>query len=243
MVRVSYMTWSEWAQDDGMGIPSNSARIREWLGAESPVMFGVQDTAKVAEIGSETQAADAISPLEGDQRWANLHELHSLHRHDKVMDFPLVALFPLEARECDALRRAIAGDHLANVFVLLWGDEPLIEAYLHAIGAEHLSEPAAPAPLPAAVLAAGSMIEAADYKALAHGRGKDSVVQLVRAFRDAGYDLTTSDWLRAYFAAGGSFANAPDLQRLASEVLRGTRHRVKQAYRSDILAIIEGRQA
>jgi hypothetical protein len=46
------------------------------------------------------------------------------------------------------------------------------------------------------------------YNGLSSGRGKDVVVQLLRAFSNSGYPLDEGAWLRAFFAAGGTFPHA-----------------------------------
>lgn len=85
------------------------------------------------------------------------------------------------------------------------------------------------------------MIVREEYNGLSSGHGKDTVVQLVRAFADNGYPIDADAWLRAYFAAGGSFSHAESLGKLVNEMQAGIRHRVKRRYRDDIFDIIRER--
>ena len=46
------------------------------------------------------------------------------------------------------------------------------------------------------------------------GRGRDAVVQLVRAFSSEGCSTDVEVWLRAYFAAGGTFHHSESIEKL-----------------------------
>ncbi|GAB3137628.1 hypothetical protein GCM10027057_16770 [Marisediminicola antarctica] len=87
---------------------------------------------------------------------------------------------------------------------------------------------------------AESMIDE-QYNGLSSGRGKDAVVQLVRAFAAEGYPVDVDVRLRAYFAAGGTFRHAESIGKLIRETNAGTKHRVKQRYRDNIVEILRDR--
>lgn len=81
------------------------------------------------------------------------------------------------------------------------------------------------------------------YNGLASGNGKAAVVQLLRAFTSAGYPLDADTWLRAYFAAGGTFRHATTVAKLITEMKAGTQHRIRPRYRTDILSVLRERAA
>lgn len=87
------------------------------------------------------------------------------------------------------------------------------------------------------------MMKNEEYNGLSSGRGKDAVVQLVRAFAAEGYPAGTQPWLRAYFAAGGTFRHAESVEKLVKEMKAATRHRVKPRYRDNIVEILRERLA
>lgn len=82
-----------------------------------------------------------------------------------------------------------------------------------------------------------------EYNGLSTGNGKATVVQLLRSFESEGFAPDAETWLRAYFAAGGSFRNAETVKKLVGEVQNGTRHRVPQRFRTEIVSILRERVA
>ncbi|MFF1876508.1 hypothetical protein [Leifsonia sp. NPDC058230] len=52
---------------------------------------------------------------------------------------------------------------------------------------------------------------------------------------------TIQPWLRAYFAAGGTFRHAVEIAKLLGEMKKGVRHRVKARYRDNIVEILRER--
>jgi hypothetical protein len=79
---------------------------------------------------------------------------------------------------------------------------------------------------------------AREYNGLSSGRGKDAVVQILKAFQADGYSLHESTWLSAFFAAGGSFSHAESVAKLLREIQKGTKHRVSPAFRPDIVSVL-----
>jgi hypothetical protein len=88
---------------------------------------------------------------------------------------------------------------------------------------------------------AAKCMVAEQYNGLSTGSGKAAVVQLLRAFTEAGYPLEREPWLQAFFAAGGEFRHAETISKLISEMKNGTKHRVQQRYRPEILSILRER--
>lgn len=153
----------------------------------------------------------------------------------------LVVLHPYEQLELETLRQAVEADSVARLFVLIWSPRDVVRTWLDSLGALdlHTGESAtAPDPL---MIAASEMMIREEYNGLGLGRGKDAMVQLVRAFAAAGYQVDIDAWLRAYFVAGGSFRHAESIERLLKEMRAGTKHRVKPRYRDNIFEIIRER--
>lgn len=80
-----------------------------------------------------------------------------------------------------------------------------------------------------------------EYNGPSSGRGKDAVVQLVRACSSEGFPLDVAAWLRAYFAAGGTFHHSESIEELVKEMKAGTKHRVQPRFREDVFELIRER--
>jgi hypothetical protein len=94
----------------------------------------------------------------------------------------------------------------------------VVRRWLDGQGALNLhTGEASPAPDPLMVAAAKMMVGEA-CNGLSSGHGKDSVVQLVRAFAAEGHRTEVDPSLRAYFAAGGSFRHAESVAKLVKEM-------------------------
>jgi hypothetical protein len=98
------------------------------------------------------------------------------------------------------------------------------------------------APDPLLIAAAEAMIDE-EYNGLSSGRGKDAVVQLVRAFGLEGFPVDVDTWLRAYFAAGGNFRHADEIAKLIGEMKNGTKHRVQPRYGDNIVEVLRNQSA
>ncbi|WP_298875324.1 hypothetical protein [uncultured Microbacterium sp.] len=232
------MVREDWGQHGTAMIPQ-SAVIRDWIG-EPPYLFAVTDTKKFNhnDRGADIEAADFIAPEKTDRIVFDIPELGSLEREDKVIDHAVVVLHPYEQRELETIRRAVEADSIGKLFVLIWSRYDMVRTWLDGLGALNLhTREARPASDPL-LLSAAEMIRDHDYNGLSSGRGKDAVVQLVRAFAVEGYPVEPETWLRAYFAVGGSFRHAELIEKLVKEMKAGTRHRVKPRYRDNIVEIM-----
>lgn len=238
MTELAYMVRSHWGQD-GIALVPQSAVIREWIG-EPPVLFAVTDTRKVNhdDRGADLEAAEYIAPSKGDRVVFNIGELGRLKHEDKVIDHAVVVLHPFEERELDTIRQAVEADSIGKLFVLIWSRRDMVHTWLAGLGAVDLNTGIAAEPSDPLLLAAAEMIQNEEYNGLSSGRGKDAIVQLVRAFAAEGYAVDPEPWLRAYFAAGGSFRHAESIKKLVTEMKAGTRHRVKARYRDNIVEIM-----
>ena len=215
--------------------------IREWIG-EAPYLFAVADVKKFqTERAPDLETAEFIAPDASTRKVFSIAELGSLARQDKVLDHAIVILHPYEMQDLDALAEAVKHDSLGKVFVMIWSPCDVVHTWLDGLGALnlHTGRPL-PTPDPVMVEAGRSMVSE-EYNGLGSGHGKDSVVQLVRAFTTAGYPLDVDAWLRAYFAAGGTFRHGESVSKLVGEMKKGVQHRVKTRYVSDIIEVLRDR--
>lgn len=238
MTSLSYMVRKDWGQH-GTAMESQSGVIREWLG-EGPYLFAVVDT---QQVNAEDRPADLefveyVAPEVSPRRIFDISELARSEREGQVMNHAVVIVHPFDERELEAIRGAVVAGTVERLFVMLSSPRDRIRAWLDGVGAVNLHTGTA---LPAAdplMVAAAQMIVSHEYNGLASGRGKDAIVQLVRAFAAEGYPVDVDVWMRAYFAAGGSFRHSESVARLISEMASGTKHRVRQRYQGNIMAII-----
>ena len=238
MTELAYMVREDWAQH-GTAMKSSSARIREWLGRE-PDVFAVTDVNKFNERGrdADLEFARYLSPGVDIPRACNLAELRDLRRDCQAGRLAVVAIHPYGQRDCDALRDVVESGALDRVVVMIWSPRDVVRAWLDGMGALDLHAGAArPACDPLLVRAAAMMVNE-EYNGLSSGLGKASVVNLLRAFTRAGYPLDENLWLRAYFAAGGSFRHAESISKFVREMRSGVKHRTQERYRDDIVAIL-----
>jgi hypothetical protein len=238
MSELAYMVREDWGQH-GTAMEPQSAVIREWLG-EEPYLFAVTDVKKFTRDGrgAEVEAAAFIAPDRAARTVCDIRELGTLKREAKVIDHAIVVLHPLEQRELETIRRAVEANSTGRLFVLIWSPRDAMRTWLDSSGALNLhTREAMTAPDPLMVEACRMMIDH-EYNGLSSGRGKDAVVQLVHAFSAGGHPIDVDAWLRAYFAAGGSFHHAESIKKLVKEMKAGTKHRVKPRFRENIFEIV-----
>lgn len=237
------MVREDWGQHGTAMIPQ-SALIRNWIG-DPPYLFAVTDVKKFNydDRGADVEAAEFIALDKADRIVFNIRELGSLERDDKVIDHAVVVLHPYEQRELETIRRAVEADSIGKLFVLIWSRYDIVRTWLDGLGALNLHTGESVPPSDPLLVAAAEMIQNEDYNGLSSGRGKDAVVQLVRAFAVEGYPVDPNIWLRAYFAVGGGFHHAESIEKLVKEMKAGTRHRVKPGYRDNIVEIMRGQLA
>ncbi|PWC06664.1 hypothetical protein [Mycetocola zhujimingii] len=241
MSELAYMVREDWGQH-GTAMEPQSAVIREWIG-EAPYLFAVADSKRFSrdDRDADLEAAEFVAPEGATRIVFNIRELGTLKSEGKVIDHAVVALHPLKQAELETIREAVEAGSVRRLFVLIWSPRDLVRIWLDGSGALnlHTGEPMiAPDPL---MVEAGRMMIDHQYNGLSSGQGKDAVVQLVRAFSSGGYPIDVNAWLRAYFAAGGTFHHAESIEKLIKEMKAGTKHRVKPHYRENILEIIEER--
>lgn len=242
MTELAYMVRDDWGQHGTAMVPQ-SAVIREWASGP-PYIFAVNDTRKFtrADRGADVEVAEYIAPDAATRAVFDIGKLSRLETEDSVIDHAIV-LHPFEQRDLETIRRAVVAESVARLFVLIWSPRDVVRMWLDGQGAIDLhTHERSSVPDPFMVVAAGMMVRE-EYNGLSSGFGKDAVVQLVRAFAAEGYPVDADGWLRAYFAAGGSFRHAEDLGKLVNEIKAGTRHRVRSRYKDNIFDSIRERVA
>lgn len=240
MTSLTYMVREDWGRD-GTAMESQSRAIRDWIG-DAPYLFAVVDAQKVDEDRpADLEVIEYLAPDTSTRRVFDIAKLAHIKRENEAIDHAIVVIHPADERELECIRNAVGSELIGRLFVMVWSPDDRVLAWLDGHGALNLETgKAATAPDPMLVAAAEMMVSY-EYNGLSSGHGKDAVVQLVRAFVAEGYSFDADMWLRAYFAAGGSFRHSESVARLIREMGSGTRHRVKPRFREDIFTIIRDR--
>jgi hypothetical protein len=239
MTALSYMTYLDWAQH-GTAMDRQSALIREWLGTP-PYVFAVADTSKLRGKPADMQTIDFLSPTPSHSTIVNITDLARQNTSGAASSGRVVVMHPDDERELDATRRLAENGEYERIFVMIWTGQDHIRPWLDGQNAINLGTGEVPHPLDPALTEAGRWIVDVEYNGLSSGRGKDTVVHLVRDFAADGVPTDPALWLRTYFAAGGSFRHAPSLEKLVREIRDGVRHRVTQRFQGNLVQHIRNR--
>lgn len=240
MTELACMVREDWAQHGTTMIPQ-SAVIRDWLG-DPPYVFATWDMKKYQSSNSaDREFVQYLTPASADRRVVNLSELRALTDGDSRLVAPLVVLHPFKEADCDLVREVYAAGAVDRMFVIVWSSRDTIRTWLNGVGATNLHAAAASTAPDAVQIEAARCWVSEQYNGLGSGSGKASVVQLLRVFTAAGYPLDVDTWLAAYFAAGGGFRHAEDIEKFIKEMQRGVRHRIQERYRPDILTVLRER--
>ena len=242
MAELAYMVREDWAQD-GTAMATQSAVIRDWLGG-APYLFAVKSAAKFrSDRPADLETVEFIAPDPTSRKVFSISELVNLKHEDKILNHGIAVMHPYEERDLDTLAEAVANDRVDKVFVMIWSPTNIVRKWLDGLGAVDLDTgQTALSPDPIMVEAA-KLIVMEEHNGLSSGYGKDTVVQLVRASTSAGCPLDVEAWLRAYFAAGGTFRHGESLNKLLKEMKSGAKHRVKDRFRPNIVEILHDRAA
>lgn len=243
MTELAYMIRSDWAQH-GTVMAEQSATIREWLG-DAPYVFLAPDLQKhETENDADREFVDFVAPDPASRRVVALSEIGQFRRKgDDGLGHAVVIIHPYKEQDCELLREVIRARRVARIFVIIWARADGVRVMLDGLGALdlHTGETAPPVD-PVQLEAAKSMVDE-QYNGLGSGRGKDAVVQLLRAFTEAGYPLDEEAWLRTFYAAGGAFDEAQKVGKFIKEMQQGVKHRVKQRFVPEIVAVLRARVA
>jgi len=235
------MVREDWAQQ-GTAMKKSSETIRAWLGSRK-IVYAVSRPEKFNDKvrGADRETAVSIGNTNRPPQVLSFARLTELADRDDAGDIAVVALHPHEPSDCDALRRAYKTGPLDRLYVHIWARGNLARSWLEGRGAIDLyTGKAIEAPDPVQV-AAGELIVDEEYNGLSTGNGKNTVIQILRSFSAEGYPLDADAWLRAYFAAGGTFAHAQVVENFVREVHAGKRHRVTPRLRPEIVGILRKR--
>lgn len=243
MTELAYMVREDWAQE-GTAMEKQSERIRGWLGPQPYVVA----TGDLKQYGSHESAdhefVEYLTQGSNRQIVIEFSRLKEFREAGRRLNLPLVAVHPHEAGDCHVLQDVVQADSVGKLFVIVWHGDDMVRRWLDGFDAINLDPDATTGSAPDELqIAAGRCWVDEQYNGLGHGNGKSAVVQLLRAFTLDGYPLDADTWLRAFFAAGGSFGHAADLERLIKEMQRGVRHRIEPRYRDDIIEVLRERAA
>lgn len=237
MTDLAYMTRDDWAQNATAMVPQSGV-IRQWLG-DAPYLFAMIELQKYGIDGSvDFEAAQYIAPDATTRVVFDIAELTNSVDTGAVIDNAIVVLHPRDERSLERIRTAVEAKAVSKLFVLIWWPLDIVRTWLESQGATDLHSGEVMAAPDAYMVEACSMMRNHQYNGLSSGRGKEAVVQLVRAFHSNGYPYDVDAWLRAYFAAGGDFHHAESIKKLVTEMKAGVKHRVKDRYRENIFELI-----
>ncbi|HCN40520.1 hypothetical protein [Rothia sp. (in: high G+C Gram-positive bacteria)] len=240
MTQIAYMTRESWAQD-GTSMVRQSAVIRQWLGGPTYI-FATSDSKKFnGQNSADKEFVNYIALRSGSRQIMLISELQRLIRRDEHFNGTIIVLHPYKEDDCELLRKPIEGNHVSRLFVIVWSPTDMVRFWLDGVGASNLDAVLERKAFDATQLEAARCMVSEQYNGLSTGNGKAAVVQLIRAFTAADYELNKESWLTALFAAGGKFWHAESVSKLISEMQKGTAHRVKQRYRPEILSILQER--
>ncbi|MDF1478791.1 hypothetical protein PYV02_06795 [Leifsonia sp. H3M29-4] len=243
MTELAYMVRSDWAQR-GTAMEPQSAVIRDWLG-DAPYLFAAPDLKKhETENDADREFVDFVAPDPASRRVFALSELGQLRRSgDDELGHAVMIIHPYKEKDCELLREIILAGRVARIFVIIWARADDVCVMLDGLGAVDLDTGESAPPLdPVQLEAAVSMVDE-QYNGLGSGRGKDAVIQLLRAFTKTGYPLDEEAWLRAFYAAGGEFEEALKIGKFIKEMQKGVKHRVKQRFVPEIVDVLRARVA
>lgn len=240
MTELAYMTREDWGQG-GTSMAPQSTAIRDWLG-QPPYVFAVSDTKKLREHNSaDMELVNYVAFEKDSRRFVGISEIRKFVGQSNRFGGTVSVLHPHEQDDCEVLRELVEGDRVARLFLVVWSPSDMARFWLDGLSARNLGTGAAhEAPDPVQLEAAKCMVDE-QYNGLSTGNGKAAAVQLIRAFTEGGYPLEKEPWLRAFFAAGGEFRHAKSISKLISEMKKGTKHRVQQRYKPEILSILRKR--
>lgn len=242
MTELAYMTRDSWAQEGTSMVPQSTV-IREWLG-DPPYVFAASDPKRLQTPNSaDMEFVSYVALQNGARRIVGISELRNLTQQNERFNGTLTVLHPHEQDDCELLRKLVDGDLVARLFIIVWSPSDMVRLWLDGMGARNLDTGSVHEAPDAVQLEAARCMVGEQYNGLSTGNGKAAVVQLIRAFTAGGYVLEKEPWLRAFFAAGGKFRHAESIGKLISEMKKGTKHRVQQRYRPEILSILQERVA
>lgn len=238
MTEIAFMLREDWAQL-GTEMQRSSDAIRAWIGASSPVwVVGEPDKFDDHLHSADRETAVYIDGSKSPSPVVGFDRIADIVSRPEAPRLALVALHPFEDRDCEALRAMFHDGRVGKIYVQIWARSDMVRHWLEGVGARDLhNRGSTPAPDPLQVAACELMVNQ-EYNGLSSGIGKATVIQLLRSFAVEGHHPDADEWLRAYFAAGGSFRHAETVKRFVQEVRSGRQHRVANRFKSAIVSIL-----
>ncbi|MFA5608488.1 MAG: hypothetical protein WDA07_15180 [Leucobacter sp.] len=242
MTGLAYMMYSDWA-NNGNGTTETSAQIRAWIGDTSAYVFCAEKAeyleADTRKRGIARDLLEAIRSPEAKTIATTYGELSQLE--GQRFDAVLIATIPHGERETESLLRAIRAGTFTKLLVISLHDGEFVNHLFDAFAAVDVAS-GERHELPDSLRAeAARMMVNEEYNGLGSGNGKDTVLTLIHAFREAGYPVDKRAWLGAYFAAGGKARHAETVAKYIDEIGKGIKHRYRNRYRSNIVEILQER--
>ncbi|WP_448060635.1 hypothetical protein [Cellulomonas hominis] len=234
MSELAYMNRWQWAE--GFEMEAHSRTARDWLGDRAH-WVAVRDRASQHNPrDADFEVVDLISPPGERRGILEFRELVRVANGGAAITDPVLFVHPSDDEEAETVRRLVAGG-LDSAFVMTWSELDLVRLWLEARSAVNLlasEQIFLPDPL---VMKAAEAMVIEEYNGLSGGRGKDTVIQSLRALHAEGYPLSSSFWGRSVLGAGGSFESARTVMRFTKEMAEGRRHRTKPRFRPEIVSI------
>lgn len=189
MTELAYMIRSDWAQH-GTAMGEQSAKIRAWLG-EPPFIFFTPRLARFNDRNSaDREFAEFVAPDDATRHVFEIGELADVRNSDGI-DSAVTIIHPFEPRDCERLLEAVSAKAVARMFVMVWSEMDRVRVMLDALDAVDLHAGGRAHAPDAVQLEAARLMVDEQYNGLSSGRGKDAVIQLLRAFREEGTPSTS----------------------------------------------------
>jgi hypothetical protein len=236
MTEVGYMVREDWAQH-GTAMEEQSAVIRSWLG-DPPFLFFAPDLRKHhKENDADQEFVAFVAPDPGTRHVFDLGELAVTKSEGGVLPAAVI-IHPFEDRDSERLRKIIDAQTVDRLFVIIWAPSDRVRVMLDALGAENVFTSERRSPADELMRRAARLMVDEEYNGLSSGRGKDAVIQLLRAFRDDGYDLDERTWLSALYAEGAKFTSGEVVATFIRQMKTGTVHRVRPRFVPEIIDLL-----
>lgn len=240
MTDLSYMIRSDWA-NFGIGIESNNQLVADRFDHKK-VIVAVYNLEKF-NSGEDDAACDVLEGVADCGLFVQDivgtdHLMRSVERTNDSSHSILV-VHPGGNDQYEAIRRMYDSGITSQVHVMTWYDHDSLRYWLDSQQALNVARGTTSKIADKLRLAATRKMVEHQYNLLSTGRGKDAVIQLLRACRQEGDELDESTWLRAFFEAGGNFREADTISRFVREIKSGKKHQTKPRYKSNILEILK----
>lgn len=232
MTALAYMVKDDWTHDR-TSMAAGTTTIRTWLG-DGLKLFAVVDPASFTptDRAADYEAAQFLTRSRTVPRPVSVTELAAARHDARFTGMSVVVIHPAE-RHFQAVRMLAECGTFRRIMVLTWARGELLQLWLEGQGATNLhtdTTAETDTTIDPILLAAARALVKEAPRGLSSGVGKDAVVQLLHTFTEHGYPADRDTWLRAFFAAGGTFTAATAIAATINEIHTGIRHRRNRRY-------------